>query len=105
MREVEAGAHCGADPDLARAGAAPRCARARASDLVGEIGGAVGAVVVDDEDVGVGRGGPRPLEELDDVLRLLVGRSHDERTHRRQNLPSHLPRSADVGPDASEASR
>ena len=51
------------------------------ADLVGEIGGAVGAVVVDDEDVGVGGGSRARAEELLDVLRLLVRRRHDERPH------------------------
>ena len=38
--------------------------------LVGQLGGAVGAVVVDDEDVDVGRGGADALQELGDVAPL-----------------------------------
>ena len=49
--------------------------------LLGEIGGAVGAVVVDDEHVGVRRGRAQALEELLDVLRLEVRRRHDEHPH------------------------
>ena len=70
-----------------------------ASDAVGEVGGAVGAVVVDHEDVGVGRGPPRAVEELHDVLRLLVRRSHDEGAHRAENL-SCGPRSVLRSPTA-----
>ncbi len=55
-----------------------------AADLLGELGGAVGAVVVDDEDVGVGNGGAGPPEELVDVLGLVVRRRDDERAHARK---------------------
>jgi hypothetical protein len=48
---------------------------------LGDVGGAVGAVVVDDEDVGVGQGGAGATKELVDVLRLDVRRGDDERAH------------------------
>jgi hypothetical protein len=48
---------------------------------LGDVGGAVRAVVVDDEDVGVGGGGAGASEELVDVLRLDVRRGDDERAH------------------------
>jgi hypothetical protein len=84
----EAVAHRVADSDLART-AQHLDVPEPAPDLVGQVGGAVRTVVVDDEDVGVGRGGPRAFEELRDVLRFLVGRSHDEGPHRLGNLPSN----------------
>ena len=48
--------------------------------LLGDVGGAVRAVVVDDENVDVGAR-RSPPEELVDVLRLDVGRGDDERAH------------------------
>src|SRR6476620_4100958 len=46
-------------------------------DPLGDVGGAVGAVVVQDEDVGLGQRGAGPPQELLDVLRLDVGgRAH-----------------------------
>ena len=60
------------DPHAARAAedadAAQPCA-----ELVDAICGAVGRIVVDDEDVGEGRVRPDALEELVDVLALVVG--------------------------------
>jgi hypothetical protein len=52
-------------------------------DALGDGSGAVGAVVVDHEDVGVGDGRPRAAQELLDVADLVVGRRHDEDAHRR----------------------
>ncbi len=90
MRELEAGAYCGADADLG--GPAQHFDVSELGvDLLGDIAGAVGTVVVDDEDVGVRCGTAGPGEELDDVFRFLVGRSHDERTHRRKMYPVTCP--------------
>src|SRR5207302_7101780 len=81
----ESGAYGVADADLARPAQHLDVPEPRA-DLVGEIGRAVGTVVVDDEDVGVGRGRARAVQELDDVLRLLVRGSHDERSRGAGNV-------------------
>jgi hypothetical protein len=49
--------------------------------LLGERGRSVGAVVVDDQHIGVGRGLAHRVQEPHDVLRLVVGRQHDDGTH------------------------
>ena len=38
------------------------------------VAGAIGAVVVDDQHIGLGRCGANGAQEADDVLRLVVGR-------------------------------
>ncbi len=81
----EPGADGVADADLARPAQHLDVPELRA-DLVGEISRTVGTVVVDDEDVGLRRGRARAVQELHDVLRLLVRRSHDEGTHRAGNV-------------------
>ena len=55
--------------------------------LLGELGGAVGAPVVDDEDVCLRQRGPRPTEELLDVDRFVVGGRDDQRPHRTGYAP------------------
>ena len=47
--------------------------------LLDELGGAVGAVVVDDQDVGVGDARRGQPTGGGDVLALVVGRQHDDR--------------------------
>ena len=59
---------------------APELARRRCGELLSPVG----AGVVDDEDACVGRRLPRPAEDVGDVLRLVVGRQHDERPHLRR---------------------
>ena len=79
----EAGTDGLADPDLAGPAQHLDLSELR-GDFVDEVRGAVGAVVINDQDVGGWCGAARTVEELHDVLRLLVGRSHDERTHRAE---------------------
>ena len=49
--------------------------------LLGQRRRAVGTVVVDDQDVGLGYRLTNGAQEPDDVLRLVVGRQHDDGTH------------------------
>src|SRR5581483_8226115 len=56
------------------------------AELLGKLGGAVRAVVVDDEDVGAGRRRADALEQLADVGGLLVGRHDDQDAHGRRTL-------------------
>ncbi len=44
-------------------------------EFVGELAGAVGAVVVRDQDVGLGHRRADPADDQPDVLRLVVGRN------------------------------
>ena len=50
-------------------------------DPLCDLRGAVGAGVVDDEDVGFGHACPHPPQEFLDVLGLLVGRRDDQHAH------------------------
>ena len=59
--------------------------------VVGKVGGAVGAAVVDDEDVGVGRHLPHRPDQCLDVVGLVVGGHHHRDTHDR---PGYRDRSA-----------
>src|SRR5690606_15879367 len=54
--------------------------------LVGDLPGAVGAVVVGHQQVGVGQRRPQPLGDQREVLALVVGRDDD------QHLPERLHR-------------
>ena len=51
-------------------------------ELLGAVGGAVGAAVVDDEHVGVGKRGACALEHVLDVLDLVVRGYQHENAHR-----------------------
>ncbi len=59
---------------------------------VGELAGAVGAGVVDDEDVGVGQRGVQPRDGGTEVLPLVVGGNHDQDRARRFDHARPLPR-------------
>jgi hypothetical protein len=50
-------------------------------DLLGQFGGAVGAVVVDHEHVGVGCGGAHAPQHRVDIRRFVVRGDEDERAH------------------------
>ena len=47
-------------------------------DGVGQVTGAVGRSVVDDEDVGVGRGCAHPVQKAGEIVTLVVSRRDDE---------------------------
>ena len=57
-------------------------------ELLGAVGGAVRAAVVDDEHVGVGERDACTLEHVVDVLDLVVRRYEHENAHRRASLPA-----------------
>ena len=53
----------------------------------GDLARAVGAGIVDDQDVGHRDRSAHAPEDLGDVVRLVVGREHDERVHARRPGP------------------
>jgi hypothetical protein len=48
---------------------------------LGQRAGAIRAVVVDDEDVGIGRGTADSPKEVGDVVGFVVGGNHDQGAH------------------------
>ena len=59
--------------------------------LVGELAGAVGRVVVEDADVDLGDGTPDPLEDRREVLALVVGRDEHDNAVERWTLSQRGP--------------
>ena len=55
--------------------------RIRRADLVDELAGAVGRVIVDDQDVGLGREAQDVRDQAGDILALVIGRDDDQRPH------------------------
>ena len=67
----------------------------RARHLVEQLAGAVGRVVVDEQDVGVAERGEQPAGDVLDVLALVVRRHDDQRLgHRRDDSDPTLARCA-----------
>jgi hypothetical protein len=93
QRAGEPGQVGGAEPVLARP-VQHADARVRGGHLVGQLAGAVGARVVDDEHLGVGYGGVQTRQHRPEVLPLLVRRDHHqhrpELSHPRPFLPCAL---------------
>jgi len=55
-----------------------------AADLFGQVGRAVGAAVVHDENAGVGQGRTHSPQDAVDVLRFVVGGYDDQGRHERE---------------------
>src|SRR6478752_2037978 len=49
--------------------------------LVGDLASAIGRVVVDDEDIGRGRGALDSLHQIDDIIPLVIGGNRDNCSH------------------------